>query len=64
MHYTPSATAAMLLTLESVFGALISVLFYGEVLTPKVFLGFVLIFVAVIVSEAGEELFKKHFKSA
>jgi len=63
MRYTPSATAAMLLTLESVFGALISVLFYGEVLTSKVFLGFVLIFVAVIVSEAGEELFKKHFKS-
>ena len=62
MRYTPSATAAMLLTLEAVFGALISVLFYGEVLTPKVFFGFVLIFVAVVVSEAGEELFAKHLR--
>ena len=62
MHYTPSATAAMLLTLEAVFGALISVLFFGEVLTAKVFIGFVLIFVAVVVSEAGEELFAKHIR--
>jgi len=62
MRYTPSATAAMLLTLEAVFGALISVLFFGEVLTAKVFIGFVLIFVAVVVSEAGEELFAKHIR--
>lgn len=62
MRYTPSATAAMLLTLEAVFGALISILFYGEVLTTKVFIGFVLIFVAVIVSETGEELYAKHIK--
>lgn len=62
MRYTPSATAAMLLTLEAVFGALISILFYGEVLTTKVLIGFVLIFVAVIVSESGEELYAKHIK--
>lgn len=64
MRYTPSSTAAMLLTLEAVFGALISVLFFGESLTAKLFTGFCLIFVAVLISEAGEELYKKHFKSA
>lgn len=64
MRYTPSSTAAMLLTLEAVFGALISVMFFGETLTLKVFIGFCLIFVAVLISEAGEELYKKYFKSA
>jgi len=61
MRYTTSSTAAMLLTLEAVFGALISVVFFGEMLTTKLFIGFSLIFVAVLISEAGEELFKKHF---
>ena len=51
IQYTSSATAAMLMTLESVFGALISVLFYGEQVTGKLFIGFVLIFSAVLVSE-------------
>lgn len=64
MRYTPSAEAAMLLTLEAVFGTLISVLFFGEKLTPRLVLGFALIFVAVLVSEVGEELYKKHFKSS
>ena len=63
MRYTPSSTAAVLLTLEAVFGALISVLFFGEKLTAKVFIGFCLIFFAVLTSEAGEELYKKYFKS-
>lgn len=63
MRYTNSAAAAMLLTLEAVFGALISVLFFGELLTVKLFIGFCLIFFAVLISEVGEELFRKHFKA-
>ena len=51
IRYTSSATAAMLMTLESVFGALISVLFYGEVVTGKMLIGFTLIFLAVLISE-------------
>lgn len=43
--------AAILLSLESVFGVAFSVLLYGEILTFKVFLGFVLIFTAIIISE-------------
>lgn len=43
--------AAILLSLESVVGVAFSVLLYGEILTFKVFLGFVLIFTAIIISE-------------
>jgi drug/metabolite transporter (DMT)-like permease len=51
MKYTSSSVAAMLMTLESVFGVLSSVLFYGEIVTGQMVLGFVLIFLAVICSE-------------
>ena len=53
---TPSATASVILVFESVFGALTSLLFYGETLTARLALGFVLIFLSVLLSEAGEEL--------
>ena len=43
--------ASLILSLEGVFGVLISIVFYGEVLTARVALGFVLIFIAIIVSE-------------
>ena len=49
--YTPAAPAAILLSLESVFGVLFSVLCYGEVVTPRLAAGFALIFLAVVVSE-------------
>lgn len=48
--YTPSSTAAILMTLESVFGTIISVIFYKEKLTLKILLGFALIFAAVVLS--------------
>ncbi len=56
IKYTPSATAAMIMSLESVFGALISVLFYHEQVTPKLLLGFALIFVAVVISETKPKI--------
>ena len=49
--YTPANEVAIFLTLESVFGAVISVLFFHEKLTVQVFCGFVLIFLAVLISE-------------
>lgn len=49
--YTPANEVAIFLTLESVFGAAISVLFFHEKLTVQVFCGFVLIFLAVLISE-------------
>lgn len=49
--YTKPAPASIILSLESVFGVLFSVIFYHETLTARLMIGFVLIFIAVIVSE-------------
>lgn len=49
-HTTPQ-TASIILTLESVFGTLLSVIFYHEQLSLKTLTGFVLIFIAVLISE-------------
>ena len=49
--YTPPATSALLLTLESVFGTQFSVAFYHEHLEPRVIAGFVLILAAIVISE-------------
>lgn len=51
-HVSP-APASLLLSLESVFAVIASVLFYGEVVTPRLACGFASIFAAVVVSEAG-----------
>lgn len=49
--HTPPQTASIILTLESVFGTLLSVIFYHEQLSFKTVTGFVLIFIAVLISE-------------
>ena len=49
--YTDPASAAVLLSLEAPFGVLFSVLFGGERPTPLMYLGFALIFTAVVCSE-------------
>lgn len=49
--YTNPAPASIILSLESVFGVLFSVVFYHEQITGKLFFGFLLIFAAVIISE-------------
>lgn len=53
MKATPSSTAAVIMTLESVFGVLTSVLFYHEQVTLRLLLGFVLIFCSVVLAETG-----------
>lgn len=57
--YTHPAPAAILLSLESVFGVFFSVLIYHEELTGQLMLGFLLIFVAVLVSETKLSFLKK-----
>ena len=57
--YTHPSAAAIILSLESVFGVLFSVIFYGEALTPKLIIGFVLIFIAIIVSETKLSFLRK-----
>ncbi len=51
--------ASLILSLESVFGVLFSVLFYGEVLSMKMILGFILIFIAIVTSETKLAFLKK-----
>lgn len=62
MKYTPSSTAAVIMTMESVLGTLISVIFYHEPMTFKLLLGFVLIFVAVLISETKPKIFRRKEK--
>lgn len=51
--HVPPAPASLLLSLESVFAVIASVLFYGEVVTPRLACGFASIFAAVVASEVG-----------
>lgn len=49
--HVPPAQVSLLFALESVFGTVFSVAFFGEALTPRLLLGFALIFAAILVSE-------------
>lgn len=49
--WSDPASASVILSLESVFGVLCSVLFAGDVVNGRMLAGFVLIFVAVVCSE-------------
>lgn len=49
-HVEPSQ-AALLMSFESVFGVIFSIIFYHEAVTPAMLVGFVAIFVSVLVSE-------------
>ncbi len=51
LAYVPPAQASLFLSLESVFGVVFSVLIYGEQMTFRLVFGFVLIFVAILISE-------------
>lgn len=51
MIWSDPASASVILSLESVFGVLSSVIFYGDPLTGRLLAGFALIFVAVVCSE-------------
>jgi D-alanyl-D-alanine carboxypeptidase/drug/metabolite transporter (DMT)-like permease len=54
--------ASLILSLESVFGVIFSVIFYKEVLTLKMIIGFILIFSAIVISETKLEFIKKLIK--
>lgn len=57
--YTKPAPASIILSLEAVFGVIFSVIFYGEEVTPKLLLGFLLIFLSIITSETKWSFLKK-----
>jgi len=60
--HTPSSTAAIIITLESVFGAAFSVLIYHEKLSLQLIIGFVLIFAAVFICETKLNFLKRKGK--
>ncbi|MCI8422315.1 MAG: DMT family transporter [Lawsonibacter sp.] len=49
--WSDPASASVILSLESMFGVLFSVLFYGDPVTGRLLAGFALIFLAVVCSE-------------
>ena len=61
-QHTAPASAALLLSLESPMGVIFSVALGAETLTVQVFIGFVLVFAAVLVSELMPQLSAKRRK--
>lgn len=57
--WSDATSASILMSLESVFGVLFSVLLYHDPLTFRLFLGFFLIFAAVICSETKLSFLRK-----
>ena len=56
LKYVPSAWASLLLSFESVFGGLLGVIMLGELLTARMVVGCVLIFVAVVLAQVLPEI--------
>lgn len=49
--YTNPGTASILLSLEAVFGVFFSAIFYGEELTPRLLVGFAMVFAAILIAQ-------------
>ena len=58
-RFTTVNEASIILCLESVFGTLFSIIFTGEYLSITVIIGFVVIFIAMMISELKLDLFEK-----
>lgn len=56
--YTVSTQAAILLSMESVFGSLFSVIFLGEIFTPRMIFGCLFILISVITVETKWEFLR------
>lgn len=57
--WSEPAPAAVILSLEAVFGVILAVIFYGDPLTPRLLVGFTLIFVGVLCSETKFSFLRK-----
>lgn len=55
--YTPPSKASLIMSLESVFGTVCGVIFLNESVTLRSFGGCLLIFLAILLSERGGQLF-------
>ena len=59
LKHINSTSASIILSLESVFGVMISIVFYNEVVTPKLMAGFIVIFIGIIVCETKLKFLKQ-----
>lgn len=59
MKYTPSSTATVLMTLESVFGVIFAAIFGNESVSSAALLGFFIILISELLNELGAGLFKR-----
>jgi len=57
--WSDPSSASVILSLESVFGVLFSVICYGDLVTAPMALGFVCIFIAVVCSETKFSFLRK-----
>lgn len=63
--YTTPVIASLILSLESVFGALAGFLFLNEILSLREFLGCIIVFIAIIIAQLPPEIFtKKYLKNS
>lgn len=62
--YVPASKASLIMSLESVFGCLCGAIFLHEQLTPRILVGFVLIFAAILLSEVKPSFLKFGSKKA
>ena len=59
LKYTAPSAGALILSLESVFGVIFSVILGAEALTPRLCLGFAIIFSGIVVSETKLDFIHK-----
>ena len=59
-QYTTATKAAIILSTESLFGMLLSVLFLHEVLTGRMMMGAIMILMAILIAEVKPAYRKKH----
>ena len=59
-QYTTATKGAIILSLESFFGMLLSVLFLHEVLTGRMIIGAALIMIAILITELKPSFHRKH----
>lgn len=60
--YTTPVLASLILSLESVFGALSGYLFLNEILSTKEFIGCTILFIAIIIVQIPTDIFQKKNK--
>ena len=54
--YTSDTHTSIIISLEAIFGCFLSIIILGEVFTKRMFIGSILIFIAVILSQASNKI--------